>query len=162
MQLKLTLNRIQTAFDFLLQLWLAERRKPKNGKLTEHRLNCTPFGLFHPFSLLLLQLLDASLVVPNCIELCAQHNYGEDSKKKTFKSEKEQQDDGGGRREWGTFFPFMFYAHRKLIDTHEKRMNRYQCNVAAKQHEKLLISLADTVVDPWTKTKIRFVSSMLN
>lgn len=43
----------------------------------------------------------------------------------------------------------MLNAHSKLVDTHEESMNRYQCNVAAEEHEKLLITLANTIVDPW-------------
>lgn len=100
-----------------------ERREPPDGEAAEHSLDTFPARLLVPALLLLLQLLDARLVVPNGRDLCAQHNHREDGKQEALEHEEEQQHNGGWWGVGGTGAPLALDAERKLVDGQEYRVH---------------------------------------
>lgn len=85
------LHRVQKALEFGLGRGPGERREPPDGKPAEHRLDAFPPGLLHPAGLLLLQLLDARLVVPDRLDLGAEHHRGEDGEEQRLEGEEQEE-----------------------------------------------------------------------
>lgn len=78
-------------------------------------MNTFPARLLTPALLLLLQLFDARLVVPDGRDLCTQHDHREDGEQEALKDEEQEQDNGG---RWGvrrTGSPLTFDTNSKLI-----------------------------------------------
>lgn len=112
-----------------------EGRKPTEGEPSEHRLDAFPPRLFAPALLLLLQLLDSGLVVPNRVDLSAQHDHREDGEQETLEDEEEEQDHGRWRGVRGTCAPLARDAEGKLIYGQENRVNGYQGDVELKENK---------------------------
>lgn len=68
-------------------------------------------------------------VIPNGIELRAQHDHGEDSKEERLEGEEEKENHSGGWGVSGAIAPLRPDAVGKLIDSQEDRMSRYYSNI---------------------------------
>ncbi len=103
-----------------------------------------------PTTLLLLQRLDARLVVPNGAHLRAEHDHGEDGEQESFEKEEQEENHGRGRGERVApgAAPLVRDAIDKMVDAQEQRVHRDQGNVQGEQDEELLVVLPDAVVDP--------------
>lgn len=97
-----------------------EWAEPGEGKAAKHSLNAPPPWLFLPACLLLLQLLNTRLIIPDCIDLSEKHDCCEYGKKQTFEDEEEKKDDCGWRGEGGTLPPLIFDTDDELVDAEEQ------------------------------------------
>lgn len=89
--MNLRLHRVQKALEFGFGGGPRERREPSDRETAEHRLDAFPPRLLYPAGLLLLQLLDASLVVPDRLHLGAEHHRGEDGEEQRFEGEEQEE-----------------------------------------------------------------------
>lgn len=110
------LNGIQIALVVGLGRRSGKRREPSDRKPSEHCLDALPARLLDPPRLLLLELLDAGLVGPDCLHLGAEHDGGEDGKQQRLEDEEQQQHDHGGWRVCGAVLPLASDTRHKLVD----------------------------------------------